>query len=316
MDKIILKMGNEINYKGNTFTQLIGGFNNDNPILTIKQIAKLLNSEDRTINQTINRNINYFESKLHIIDLKNSITESDSVYEMLISQGYSRQSIANSKNIYVLSQAGFLLFLKFAEGDKAVELYKDFIEDYFKTKAENKILKLSLQEELDKLYEQYDSLYGKAIRLNDRELFIECSKIQSRIVEVEKLIIEEMTIEKYKIYEDKFKQFMDTDGCFTFEAASKILSTKADDNHNSLNIKLNKSSLPKYLRDKEILCKDKTKKGYKNFPRTGYEKYFNTTARDIEVVKDNEVINISKTQTRITKLGLDFIYDLLIKEAA
>ena len=56
--------------------------------------------------------------------------------ETLKSIGYTKQALLQAKNIYIFSQAGFLLLLKFAEGDKSVQMYKDFIESYFKMSHE------------------------------------------------------------------------------------------------------------------------------------------------------------------------------------
>jgi len=153
VNKLQITLGKEIQQGEKTFTQLIGGFGEDKPVITVRQITKLLDSKDKVVNQTINRNIDSFEEGIHVLDLKNSVTESDPLLEVLKTQGYTRQSMSNSKNIYIFSQAGFLLFLKFAEGDKAVEIYKNFIEDYFKTKAENKNMKLSIEEEIQQLKE-------------------------------------------------------------------------------------------------------------------------------------------------------------------
>jgi len=163
MEKLrLFTMGIVTTNTGRKFTRLMGGFGEGNASMTIKQIGQLTGLEDRTINQTINRNIKHFEENVHITDVKNSITESDPVYEVLKSQGYSNQSLSNSKNIYILSEAGFLLYLKFAEGDKAISLYKDFIEDYFKIKAENKTMKSTIQEEIKELENEKYKLAGIA----------------------------------------------------------------------------------------------------------------------------------------------------------
>ncbi len=185
--------------------------------------------------------------------------------------------VSKADNIYIFSEAGFLLYLKFAEGDSSVEIYKDFLEEYFKTKAENKILKATLKEQISQLRDTYYITFGKGIATGDTELLMESQKINSQIIELEKQLSEELTVEKYKIYEDKYKQFMDNDGCFTFENASKILSTTA--NNDGLKVKLNKISLPKMLREKGIISKDKTGDSYRNLPNSGYEVYFNVATR-------------------------------------
>ena len=83
--ELVLKENGKIVSKGREFTRLIGGFGEDKPIMTTKQIADLMNYELRTINQTMERNIKYFEENVDIIDLKKIITESDHLLKL----GYS-----------------------------------------------------------------------------------------------------------------------------------------------------------------------------------------------------------------------------------
>ena len=154
--KLVTKDSVSINNR--EFTRVMGGFNENSVIVTVKQIGELLDKEDKHINEVINRNIKSFTNE-YLLDLK-SVSLNDRDIEMLNSLGYSKQSISNSKNIYILSQAGFLLYLKFAEGDKAIELYKNFIEDYFKTKAENIVMEKTLQEILKLLQDEKVFILG------------------------------------------------------------------------------------------------------------------------------------------------------------
>lgn len=77
-----------------------GGFGENQKSMLAKTIAELHGKEIREINQNINRNRDKFIDGIHVIDLKNSITLSDSLLEHGI---MSKQSIANSQNIYLLS---------------------------------------------------------------------------------------------------------------------------------------------------------------------------------------------------------------------
>ena len=111
----LIKYDGDVNINGRKFTRLVGGFRKDSIIITTKQIGELLRLKNKVVNQTIDRNIKHFEYNIHIKDLK-SVTESDPIDFSLID--YNKQSVANSKHIYILSEAGFLLYLKFADGDK------------------------------------------------------------------------------------------------------------------------------------------------------------------------------------------------------
>jgi hypothetical protein len=316
-NKIIkLFTGEKVKSKEREFTKLLGGFSETSPIITDRQIADLLGYSNgaRNVRERLNRNnddkknIEHFKFGVHILDLKSSVADDDTTRNTLKTLGYTDQAINLAKNIYVFSESGFLLYLKFAENEKSVEIYKNFIEEYFKTKAENNVLKATLQEQIETLKEQYYVIFGKAIATYDNQLLMESQKIKDNITSLEKQLTEELTVKKYKIYEDKYKQFMDSDGTFTFENASKILSTNVTGE--GLNIKVNKMTLPKILREQGIISKEKSGKGYKNLPNSGYEMYFTTTDRDYKTPDGKTHI---KTQTTITPKGLDFIYELLQK---
>jgi hypothetical protein len=181
----LIKGGKITTKDGREYTRLMGGFGEGKPSLTVRQISELMEKELKHVNETINNNINHFEKNIHLIDLKNSVDIIDPVLETLKSLGYSKQSISNSKNIYILSESGFLLYLKFAEGDKSVDLYKDFIEDYFQTKAENEKLKVAVSEELDSLVNERITILGKMFYEQDEkikmDLFNRCESLNDRI---------------------------------------------------------------------------------------------------------------------------------------
>ena len=160
--------GKVVTKDGREFTRLVGGFGEGKPVISDKQVSELLGYKKgaREVRDRVAKNLKHFETGLHIEDLQR-VGENDTFIDTLISLGYAKQSITQAKNIYIFSQAGFLLFLKFAEGDKAVEIYKSFIEDYFKTKAENKVMKLTIEEEIEKLKEDKKFLLGAMFMEND-----------------------------------------------------------------------------------------------------------------------------------------------------
>lgn len=110
------------------FTRLMGGFGDNKPCISVKQIALLFNSKDKVINQTINRNMQHFINNNCIINIKNLLIKSNSLNRILQHQGYTLQSIVNSKNIYLLSHEGFLLYLQITD----VKMdYSQFEKQYF-----------------------------------------------------------------------------------------------------------------------------------------------------------------------------------------
>lgn len=99
-----------------------GGFGEGQKVLLAKTIAEIHGTELRTINQTIDRNIEEFEFGVDLLDLKNSITNCDSLSEGGI---YTKQQIANSKNIYLLSEQGYMLLVGFMRTQKAKAFKKE-----------------------------------------------------------------------------------------------------------------------------------------------------------------------------------------------
>lgn len=115
---------------GREFTRLIGGFGKDKPVISDKQVAELLGYKKgaREVRDRVAKNLKHFETGLHIEDLQSEVSQSDTLIETLISLGYAKQSITQAKNIYIFSQAGFLLFLSIIEVNND---YTSFIQDYF-----------------------------------------------------------------------------------------------------------------------------------------------------------------------------------------
>jgi hypothetical protein len=185
------------------FTRLIGGFGENKPIITVKQIAELMGYDNSIVTRTINRNIEHFTKDIDIIDLKSAMPEWQSEI------GYTKNAYNASKNIYALSEAGFLLYLKFAEGDKAVELYKNFIEDYFKTKAENIVMKRTLEEEIEFIKGEKAMLIGTMIMEQDEQKRIEYTmqleRLNNRLSEL-KSSLDNKTIKKALDSQSKLKE--------------------------------------------------------------------------------------------------------------
>lgn len=312
MNKQIINLmtDGKVKTKDREFTRVIGGFGENNPMFTIWQTAELLGKATREIIQNYNNNASKFETGIDVIDLKSAINQNDSemkpnVVKILKDIGYSQNKLNATKQWLSFSFSGIMKMVKIVESEEAWDIYNNFLEDYFKTKAENKILKATIQEQIKNLKETYYITFGKGIATGDNKLLMESQNINNQIIELEKRLTEELTVEKYKVYKDKYKQFMDSDNCFSFENASKILSTTA--NGEGLDIKVNKITLPKILRNKGILSKERKGNGYKNIPNSKYEEYFNVTTYEFE--KNGQTHN--KVKSTITSKGLDFIYNLL-----
>lgn len=115
-----------------------GGFGEGQKVILAREVAKIHGVEMKFVTQLINNNIDEFEEGIDILDLKNSVGQTNSLLEL----GFSKQSISNSKNIYLLSEQGYMLLVGFMKSNKAKEIRKQLRREYFKMKevivSENK----------------------------------------------------------------------------------------------------------------------------------------------------------------------------------
>lgn len=241
----------EVKTNGRTFTRLMGGFGNNEATLSDLQIANILEYKHgaRQVREQVNRNINHFEFNLNIIDLQRDAL-SDTSTEVLKSLGYAKQSITQATHIYLFSQSGFLLFLKFAEGEKAIEIYKDFIEDYFKTKAENQVMKESIENEIKALIEDKATLLGKSIMAKNETDRIELARMvenkNRRIVLLEKTKSEKEIIAKVQNKINIAEKLGNAKGNIDMGNFAKVLGIED----------MGRNNLFKWFREQQILKSD------------------------------------------------------------
>lgn len=107
------------------FTGIEGGFGKDKKAMLVKDIATIHGRPVKAINQAINMNRARFKDGIDVIDLK---IESGSIK---LTEFFNRQQIANSNNIYLLSERGYAKLLKILEDDKAWEIYDELVDNYF-----------------------------------------------------------------------------------------------------------------------------------------------------------------------------------------
>lgn len=134
INKIMLKGQQEI--MGIKVPVVEGGFGEGQKVMLAKTIAELHNIRLLDVNALINEHINEFQEGKDILDLKNS---NDSIVSLL-NIGFTKQSISNSKNIYLLSQRGYvkLVAMMSNSNEKKWEVMNYLIDDYFSMKAKQK----------------------------------------------------------------------------------------------------------------------------------------------------------------------------------
>lgn len=171
------------------FTGIEGGFGEDKKAMLVKDIASIHNKPIKAINQAINMNRSRFKDGIDVIDLK---IESESIK---LTEFFNKQQIANSNNIYMLSERGYAKLLKILEDDKAWDIYDELVDNYFNMrqaiKTDNKALvadkRLTIMEENAKT-RKANLLYKIAMATESQ------SSAQSMLALAAKELTGEMTI--------------------------------------------------------------------------------------------------------------------------
>lgn len=119
-------------FMGKEIPIIYGGFGEGQKVMLARDVAEIHGAELKVINQNINRNIKRFRENVDIIDLK---TQSLPVTE-LEQLGFNKQSVANSKNIYLLSERGYAKLIKIMDTDLAWEIHDKLIDEYFQLREQ------------------------------------------------------------------------------------------------------------------------------------------------------------------------------------
>lgn len=101
-------------------------------LVLVKEVAQIHNTLLRRVNELINDNKHRFNN-LDLIDVKGD----KQIEKTLVDNGiYSKQSVSNSKSIYLLSERGYIKLVSMMANDneKKWEVMDKFVEEYFAMK--------------------------------------------------------------------------------------------------------------------------------------------------------------------------------------
>ena len=101
------------NFMGKEIPVVEGGFGEGQKVILAKTIAKIHEVELKEINRLINNNIDEFEERIDILDLKNNGDYQAPLQEL----GFSNRDISISKNIYLLSEQGYMALVMLSDRD-------------------------------------------------------------------------------------------------------------------------------------------------------------------------------------------------------
>ena len=279
-----LKVVGKSEFMGKELPIIEGGFGDNCRILTDKQISEIHDMENKNVRARIKDNILRFKEGIDFIDIKGAYDTST-----LESFGYSKQSISQSSNIFILSERGYSKLIKIMDTDLSWEIMDKMIDEYFTMRKiinsdEQLLAKLVLD-----IYNGGQSAVLSAKQLTEIEVN-KATKPLLEAIEVQKPLVsfaDKLLKSKENILIGDFAKAIYTDG-----------------------VNLGQNKLFSWLRDKEYLYK----KNGDNFP---YQKYidnglFVLKERVVDTVYNNKTM--IKFTTLITPSGQLYFHNKLKKE--
>lgn len=108
------------------FTGIEGGFGENKKSILAKDVAQIHEQSVGNINRLINNNRKWFEDGVDVIDLLNA---SEAFRNFAHQLGLDKSN--RTQHIYLLSERGYSLLVKFMDDEKATRVYKQLLDNYF-----------------------------------------------------------------------------------------------------------------------------------------------------------------------------------------
>ena len=190
-----------------------GGFSEGQKVVLAKTIAEIHETELSEVNRKINEHIDEFELGIDLLDLKNSMENLHS----LLNGIYTKQQIANSKNIYLLSEQGYMLLVGFMNTEKAKIIRKQLRREYF---AMREIINSDEQLKAQLLLEIYNG--GQSGVLASKQL----TELET------KPLLEKIEKDKPKV--NWFDDFLNSEGTYNSTQVAKLFKISSAQKLNKL----------------------------------------------------------------------------------
>lgn len=298
-NKIIkLFTGEKVQTKEREFTKLLGGFGDDKPIFTVWQSSDLLGKATREIIQNYNNNIDKFEVGLDVIDLKSAINQNDSEVKASITKalkdiGYSQNKLNATSQWLGFSFSGIMKLVKIVNSEESWSIYDEFLEDYFKTKAENIVMEKTLEESKQTLIDERKYILGSVIfetnTTKKLELLERDKKLEEQIKEIEITLAKEQLMEQVQDRLAIADAFSQSDKEYSIDTLSRFINIKG----------LGRNNFYKWMRDNNILMNN-------NQP---YQKFMDNF--HVIPITNNK---FAESKTLIKAKGVSYIVKKLIKD--
>ena len=121
------------------FTGIEGGFGEDKKAMLAKDVALIHGQPVGNIYRFVNNNRKWIEDGVDVIDLLNA---SDAFRNFAKEQGLITSN--RVQNIYLFSERGYSMLVKFMSDEKATQIYKQLLNNYFNMRVAIKENKPSL----------------------------------------------------------------------------------------------------------------------------------------------------------------------------
>jgi phage antirepressor YoqD-like protein len=298
-NKIIkLFTGEKVKTKDREFTKLLGGFGENNPMFTVWQASELLGKATREIIQNYNNNIDKFELDIDIIDLKSAINQNDSenkasITNVLKDIGYSQNKLNATSQWLGFSFSGMMKLVKIVESEESWNIYNDFLEDYFKTKAENIVMEKTLEESKQTILDERKYILGSVIFETDTtkkmELLERDRKLEEQLNEIERTLAKQELMEQVQDQLVMAEAFSKSNKEYSIDTLSRFFNIKG----------MGRNNFYKWMRDEKILMSN-------NQP---YQKFMD----DFHVIPVNNN-RFADSKTLIKAKGVSYIVKKLIKD--
>lgn len=108
------------------FTGIEGGFGEGKKAMLAKDIATIHNQPVGNINRIVNNNRKWFEDGIDVIDLKTNASDAS-----VLQNTFTKAQWGNANNIYLFSERGYSMLVKFMNDEKATQVYKQLLNNYF-----------------------------------------------------------------------------------------------------------------------------------------------------------------------------------------
>ena len=281
-------------FMGKEIPVIEGGFGENKKVILAKTVAEIHGQPLKKINQLINENKEEFETGIDIIDLKSGYSVSTEFLQGIM----NKQSIANSANIYLLSEQGYMALVQLMRTDKSKEIRKQLRREYFTMRemiSSNEQTKARL---LLTIYNggQDSVLASKKlteieVKAATRPLLEKIDTQNTTIKEQEDAISEqEKKLRIQKPFVQAAMTLQKMEDTVSMEQASKLFS---DDG-----IDIGRNNLMKLLREKGILMEN-------NSP---YQKYMDQGLFKVKIAKKETRYGVRMVPvTRVTGKGLIFL---------